>query len=175
MFSGKTTELLRRLQRYKVAGRGSVVLKPVCDTRYSETEVVTHEGLRIRAYACQNLTEAAHLCLGSNIIGIDEGQFFPDLIAFCDSMVDAGHTVVVAALSGTYERKPFGQVCDLVPRADEIVHLTAMCRCGQNAPFTARTTDETETTLIGGADKYIPCCTDCWVAIKQRAPPSSGE
>ena len=43
MFSGKTTELIRRTQRHELAGRRVVVIKYIKDTRYSAARCVTHD------------------------------------------------------------------------------------------------------------------------------------
>jgi len=72
---------------------------------------------------------------------------------------DEGHTVIVAGLDGDFKRKRFGQVVDLTPLADAVVKLTAECAiCGSPAPFTARTVDEMDQTLVGGAESYVPVC-----------------
>jgi thymidine kinase len=44
------------------------------------------------------------------------------------------------------------------------VKLSAICElCQQPASFTLRTTEETETQVVGGADKYMPVCRKHWV------------
>ena len=69
----------------------------------------------------------------------------------------------MAALDGTFLREPFGSVCDLVPRCESVVKLTAVCAdCGDNAPFTRRLVDSAETKLIGGSDLYTPVCRRHW-------------
>ena len=76
--------------------------------------------------------------------------------------------MVVAALDGTFQRQPFGSVCDLVPRCESVVKLTAVCaECGDNAPFTARIVADAATTLIGGRSEYAPVCRRHW-----RPPPT---
>lgn len=44
MFSGKTEELIRRLERAKIAGQEVEVFKPSIDDRYSEEEIDSHAG-----------------------------------------------------------------------------------------------------------------------------------
>lgn len=47
--------------------------------------------------------------------------------------------IIISALDGTFERKPFGQIPQLLPLCDEIVKLNAICnKCGDDAPFTHR-------------------------------------
>lgn len=94
-----------------------------------------------------------------DVIGVDEGQFFPDLIQFCDLAANAGKVVVVAALDGTYTRRDFGQMGDLLACCDSITKLNAVCAiCGEDAPFTRRDFFSEETKLIGGREKYTPVC-----------------
>lgn len=99
-----------------------------------------------------------------NVIGIDEGQFFPDLIEFCEKMAGDGKIVVVAALDGTFQRKPFGRVLELIPLAEEVTKLNAVCMmCFQDAPFSRRIGSETEVEVIGGADKVCHYVKDVFV------------
>lgn len=54
-------------------------------------------------------------------------------------------TVIVAALDGTYQRKPFGTVLDLIPLAENVVKLSAVCMiCFRDAAFSKRIGSETE-------------------------------
>ena len=62
-----------------------------------------------------------------DVVGIDEGQFFPDVVEFCDGAANLGKTVVVAALDGTFERKPFGNIVSLIPLAEKVSKLSAVC------------------------------------------------
>ena len=94
-----------------------------------------------------------------DVIGIDEGQFFPDLIEFCDKAACHGKVVVVAALDGTFERKEFGQIGGLLAVSDAVTKLNAVCAiCGADAPFTRRDAAETEVKFIGGREAYTPVC-----------------
>jgi len=69
-------------------------------------------------------------------------------------MAHDGKIVVVAALDGTFQRKPFGRVLELIPLAEEVTKLNAVCMmCFQDAPFSRRIGSETEVEVIGGADK----------------------
>ena len=93
-----------------------------------------------------------------------QGQFFPDVHEFCEKMANEGKTVIVAALNGTFQRKPFENIPNLVASADAIDHLTAVCMlCSEPAPFSLRTTEEKEVEVIGGQDKYISVCRQCYL------------
>ena len=164
MFAGKTTELLRRIRRHKISGYNCLLIKYAKDDRYSKDAVFTHDNDQIDAIACNELAEVEVHAKHFDVIGIDEGQFFKDIVKFSDSMANKGKIVIVAALNGTFERKSFGDIPSLLPLAEEISKLTAICmECKSDASFTIRTTSSKETTLIGGAEHYRPVCRSCFV------------
>jgi len=107
MFSGKTTELIRRIKRYELANHKCLIIKYANDLRYEQecgTGVATHDHTSRTAVAATKLATISHLAETCSVIGIDEGQFFSDIIEFCELMANAGKVVVVAALDGTYQR-----------------------------------------------------------------------
>eukprot|EP00048_Salpingoeca_helianthica_P017586 m.238016 g.238016 ORF g.238016 m.238016 type:complete len:215 (-) comp21530_c0_seq1:292-936(-) len=164
MFSGKTTELLRRIRRFSLAQRTCLVVKYSKDTRYSQEGVSTHDRQVSEAVACSRLSEVQELAMKYGVIGIDEGQFFPDVVPFCETLANAGKSVIVAALDGTFQRKPFGSVLELIPLAESVVKLSAVCMlCYADAPFSKRLGTETEIEVIGGADKYVAVCRECFI------------
>uniref|UniRef100_A0A6B2LGL3 Thymidine kinase n=1 Tax=Arcella intermedia TaxID=1963864 RepID=A0A6B2LGL3_9EUKA len=175
MFSGKSTELLRRIRRYTVAKRKCLVLKYEHDTRYSKDKMSTHDQIVWTAVPCTVLETAKELSLEYDVIGIDEGQFFPDVVSFSEHMADLGKVVIVAALDGTFQRKPFGSILELVPLAEHVTKLTAVCViCQGDASFSKRLVDETQVELIGGEDKYIAVCRQCYhLDVKNRVQPQS--
>eukprot|EP00007_Cunea_sp_BSH-02190019_P003952 CAMPEP_0174243874 /NCGR_PEP_ID=MMETSP0417-20130205/33157_1 /TAXON_ID=242541 /ORGANISM="Mayorella sp, Strain BSH-02190019" /LENGTH=222 /DNA_ID=CAMNT_0015323469 /DNA_START=58 /DNA_END=723 /DNA_ORIENTATION=+ len=166
MFSGKTTELLRRLERHRLARRRVVLVKYARDQRYAgEAEAATHCGMRAEAVGALKLEEAEERVRDAQVVGVDEGQFFPDLVEATERWAAQGKVVVVAALDGDFQRRPFARVADLVPHAEEVVKLRAVCLvcCGE-AAFTRRLGTETQLEVIGGADKYIAVCRRCYHA-----------
>lgn len=76
-------------------------------------------------------------------------------------MANRGKIVIVAALDGTFQRKPFGNILELVPLAEEVTKLNSVCTsCGNDASFSKRIGSEVEVEVIGGADKYVlPFCS----------------
>ena len=105
MFSGKSTELLRRMKRLAIAQHRCLILKHAMDARYSDIGVATHDHQVSAAFSCRTLGEMRAKALDYKVIGIDEGQFFSDIVPFCEDMANLGKTVVVAALDGTFQRK----------------------------------------------------------------------
>ena len=118
----------------------------------------------VQALACENLSELPNLD-EFDCIGIDEGQFFSDIVPWAERQANAGKVVIVAALDGDYMRRPFGQILDLVPLSEEVTKLSAVCmNCHQQASFSQRVVRATsgETVDIGGADKYRAVCRRCY-------------
>ncbi|XP_054281708.1 thymidine kinase, cytosolic-like isoform X3 [Macrosteles quadrilineatus] len=162
MFSGKTTELIRRLKRYRFADYRCMLVRYANDNRYSTKDVSTHEGHRLPAISAVKLADVNVDTSHFDVIGIDEGQFFPDTVEFCERMANAGKIVVVAALDGTYQRERFGSILDLVPLAENVVKLTAVCMsCFNDAAFTKRIGSETQVEIIGGVERYMAVCREC--------------
>ena len=88
MFSGKTTELQRRIRRFQIARKRVLTIKYSGDTRYSEEAMATHDKREMAALPVSRLGDVPQASLdNADVIGIDEGSFFPDLLSFCDAQV----------------------------------------------------------------------------------------
>ncbi|XP_056323732.1 thymidine kinase, cytosolic [Danio aesculapii] len=173
MFSGKSTELMRRVRRFQVAQYSCLLIKYAKDTRYSCTGMATHDMNTMEAVPANCLRDVAPLALQACVIGIDEGQFFPDTVEFCEEMANMGKTIIVAALDGTFQRKAFGNILNLVPLAESVVKLNAVCmQCFKEAAYTKRLGAEKEVEVIGGADKYHAVCRCCYGGLmkENRSP-----
>ncbi|NWI68661.1 KITH protein, partial [Todus mexicanus] len=163
------TELMRRVRRFQLAQYRCLLVKYAKDTRYSTTGVSTHDRRAVPAALLKDVYQEALRCA---VIGIDEGQFFPDIVEFCEMMANAGKTVIVAALDGTFQRKAFGSILNLVPLAESVVKLNAVCmECYREASYTKRLGAEREVEVIGGADKYHSVCRACYFC---KRPPQPG-
>ena len=71
--------------------------------------------------------------------------------------------VIVVGLDGDSDRKPFGEILQLIPLANSVTKLAALCkRCcdGTEGNFTALISKEEkkQQIYVGGADKYLPMC-----------------
>lgn len=133
MFAGKSSELLRRVSYYESEGLTVAIVKSNKDDRYSARHVVTHDGVRKQCHAVPSLTAFREtlttVYTAADVIAIDEAQFFPDLKDFCTFAADHDDKrLVLAGLDGDFLRRKFGQVLDLVPLADKVTKLTAICR-----------------------------------------------
>ncbi|XP_029949317.1 thymidine kinase, cytosolic [Salarias fasciatus] len=168
MFSGKSTELMRRVRRFQLAQYNCLLVKYAKDTRYSDTGMATHDKYTMEAVPASCLADVRPAALRACVIGIDEGQFFPDVVEFCEEMANLGKTIIVAALDGTFQRKPFGNILNLVPLAESVVKLHAVCmQCYNEAAYTKRLGAEKEVEVIGGADKYQAVCRRCYGGLTE--------
>jgi thymidine kinase len=141
----------------------SVVIRHKWDDRYSEELLATHDKNMMKAVSSSALFDCSKICENASVIGVDEGQFFPDLLDFCDLQANSGKVVIVAALDGTFQRKAFNKVCDLIPMAEVVDKLNAICSfCGKTASFSKRIVDNTEIELVGGAETYTATCRKCF-------------
>ncbi len=177
MFSGKTEELLRRVERARIARKTVLLFKPSLDTRYSAEEVVAHHGrslpcFRVPANASLHdlRTAAGWETDTADVIGFDEGNFFgPEFPSLCEELVRSGRRVIVAGLDQNFRAQPFGPMPLLLALADEVLKLSAVCvRCGQPATRTQRLVDGKPATggpevLVGGQESYEARCRACYV------------
>jgi len=177
MFAGKSTEMIRRIRRHRLANRTCVLIKYSKDQRHGEErdELSTHDNNRIHAIPTQVLFNAWDAVKDADVVGIDEGQFYDDLVPFCEQLAGRGCIVILAALDGTFLREPFGAVGALLPRAEYVTKLSAVCKlCRREASFTRRTTTETALEAIGGAEMYMPTCRKCFTAPITRQEEAGG-
>ena len=166
MWSGKTSELIRRIDRAKCAEQPTVLYKYGNDTRYvGRTGLVSsHSNLTREAVPIMSLENEPTPARGT-VIGVDEGQFIDGLTAFCERVADAGCYVIVSALSSDFQRNAFPRITELLPKAEEIVRLHAVCFiCKGEASFSKRIVSSDSLELIGGKESYAAVCRTCFKA-----------
>lgn len=164
MFSGKTEELIRRLKRAQIANKKVEIFKPLVDTRYHETNVVSHDSNSIRSTPIAHSENILLLAEGVEVVGIDEAQFMDaELPSVCERLAQKGVRVIVAGLDMDFEGKPFGPIPNLLSVADYITKVHAICvQCGSVAHFSYRKTAEKAKVLLGEKDSYEPRCRNCY-------------
>ena len=157
MFSGKTEELIRRLKRVKIANLKVEIFKPSLDVRYDETKIVSHDTNAILSTPVDSSQSILLLAEGVDVVGIDEAQFFDaDIGNVCEQLAMKGIRVIVAGLDMDYLGNPFGQMPNLLAKADYITKLHAICmQCGNIANISYRKKAE------GPKDIYEPRCRHC--------------
>jgi len=167
MFSGKSEELLRRLKRASIAKRPYQLFKPAVDTRYSETEVVSHSGQKLSCTPVANPPAIfKHIDEDARIVAIDEAQFFDfRLVATVLTLAEQGRRVIVAGLDMDSRGVPFGPMPQLLAMAEEVTKLTAVCEvCGDAATHTYRREGcITSQVLLGEKDSYEARCREHWI------------
>jgi thymidine kinase len=165
MFSGKTSELIKVVKRNRSIGKKVMVLNYYKDLRYGDQKIVTHDlvgvdSLMVPNFDCVLSGKYKQEFLESDIICINEGQFFNGLINFCQLCANNYNKhVYVCGLDGDYQQQRFGEILDLIPYSENVTRLSALCKyCGRNAYFTKRISESTQQVLISGEEDHIPVC-----------------
>ncbi len=165
MFSGKTTELQRRINRYKYQPINTPKIGIIKWSKDGiNEEVVSHDGHKLKAdFKPNKLMDIIDELKDYRVIGIDEGHFFPDdLVKFCEILADSGKIIIVAALDSDYLRRPLEHVTELMAKSESVVKLMAICQyCGKDAAFSLKTEENDELYKVGGDDLYKAVCRGC--------------
>ncbi len=177
MFSGKTEELIRRMKRAIFARQKVEIFKPALDTRYSEEDIVSHEGNSIPSTPIDSSASILLMSQGYDVIGIDEAQFFdPHITDVCNQLANQGIRVIVAGLDLDFKGQPFGPMPALLAIADEVSKVHAICvRCGALAYVSHRLVDVDKQVLLGEKLEYEPLCRECYAKALQASDPRDGE
>jgi thymidine kinase len=162
MCSGKTTTLLNI---YKNNNNNCIIINSSIDTRTKNTGIWTHDGKQFDGnviYTDKIMKDnIISDLIKYDIILINEAQFIEDLNISIKHLVDIlNKKVIIGALDGDYNRKPFLNVQSIIPYADNILKLKAKCSiCNKKAPFTyKRPTNNNQQIEIGGTNIYKPLC-----------------
>ena len=164
MFSGKTEELIRRLKRARFANLNVEIFKPAVDTRYSSSEVVSHEGTSIMSTPVESSASILLLASGVDVVGIDEAQFFDEgIVGVVQTLASMGIRVIVAGLDMDYLGKPFGPMPALMAIAEHVTKVHAIClRCGDPANHSHRLSTSSRLVELGERQTYEPLCRHCF-------------
>lgn len=177
MFSGKTTELLRRVRRAEIAGKKVLVFKPFLDNRYSLFEAVSHDRTTFNCVPVKDASKILELAKDEDldIVAIDEAQFLSeDLSDVVDQLCDAGINVLVAGLDTDFMGNPWPTMTRIAFRADKLKKLNAVCvKCGEDACRNQRLIDGEPVTHgdvveVGGAEAYEARCRSCFVEERDK-------
>ncbi len=163
MFPGKTSELIRRLKRLKVLDKRIIVVNSAKDTRSPDEVLKTHDNVKFECHKVFSLYELMGKSdfEDSEVIAIDEAQFYPDLKRFITTCLDMGKDVIIAGLDGDAFQRKWGELLDCSPSDSEVTKLAALCKYCRHetpGPFTKRIVEDKELELIGGSDMYVAVC-----------------
>ena len=164
MFSGKTEELIRRLNRAVIAQQRVAIFKPDIDNRYAENEVVSHSTKSIPCIAVARAKDILAHAEKCEVVGIDEGQFFDEaLVSVINKLANAGKRVIIAGLDMDYRGLPFKPMDEAMAIAEYVTKVRAICmNCGKIATYTHRRTKQDEKVVVGEKDIYEALCRSCF-------------
>lgn len=193
MFSGKTTELIRLIERKMIAGKKCLIIKHSHDTRYgSQSSIGTHG--KSNYSKCPIITLGKLDLIFANkliseqyqVVAIDEGFFFDFVAEFANHLANNKIDVICSSLESNYKQQVFENIAQLMIYSEKIIKLSAVCNCckSKNAHFTIRIdapkhipiAGPTQVSLVGGAsqdiivggsDKYSSVCRNCLQTFNQ--------
>ena len=188
MYASKTTRLVEIYKQCKFCNISVAVINHSIDNRYDEELLSTHDQIKIPCIKTERLFDLWEDCISleddikliprvkdkfklatSDVVLINEGQFFPDLFDFVNRLLKEGKKIYVCGLDGDFERKKFGQILDLIPLCDKVHKLSSLCSlCKDGTPgiFSMRLTSEKQQTIVG-SENYIPVCRICYCKKNQ--------
>jgi thymidine kinase len=163
MFSGKSTEIIRRIRLLQNIDKKIIVVKPSIDNRYSNDKITSHNYESVDCIVLNNLGDIDQTVIKTHhTIVIDEAQFFDDLVETVQFWLKSFNiNIIVAGLDGDFQQKPIGKILNLIPLSNKCVKLNSLCNIckdGTEAPFSFRLVQSKEAVLVGGSDKYMPLC-----------------
>ena len=170
MFSGKTSSLINIAKMQKLMEKKVLIINFEGDTRYSSSnKITTHDNISFDCLPCgkDSLTSVLEMdvFLNANVICINEGQFFNNLVEFCTSACNRQKDIFVCGLDGDYLKRPFGEILNLIPHCDTMSKLQALCMSCKNgtpASFTKKLINSDSLVEIGSTDIYMPVCRFCY-------------
>lgn len=172
MFAGKSEELIRRINTLEYAKKNIIVFKPLIDDRYSEDEIASHKGNKIKCYSISRSKDILKFIEDdTDVVAIDEVQFFDEnIIPICELLADKQIRVMVAGLDKDFKGKPFYIMSELLARAEFVTKLSAICvKCGAPATITQRLVNNKPASykdpiiLIGASESYEARCRHCHI------------
>jgi thymidine kinase len=179
MFSGKTSKLVEIYKQCLFCNIPVAVINHSIDKRYDDTLLSTHDKVMIPCLQTNNLKDVWYYednntsltriddsckLINSDVILINEGQFFEDLLPAVKHMLLHNKKIYIGGLDGDFERKKFGQILDLIPLCDKVTKMTSLCSLCKNGTagiFSKRISSEKEQTVVGSSN-YIPVCRSCF-------------
>lgn len=167
MFSGKSTELINIIRKYKTLNTKMMIVKPSIDNRYTDkNEICTHNQDKEECiiYETDKLINifSNPQYESSKLIAIEEGQFFKNIYEIIKKMTDEDKKVVyITALNGDFNRSLFGDIYKLLPLCDNINFMQALCiSCndGTVGVYSKRMSHDKNQILVAGSNEYQAVC-----------------
>ncbi|MCR9063211.1 MAG: thymidine kinase [Cytophagales bacterium] len=164
MFSGKTEELIRRLNRAKIAKQNVEIFKPGIDTRYDEEDIVSHNKNSIRSTPVNSAAEILLYAGNCDVVGIDEAQFLDKgVVEVVNKLASSGKRVIIAGLDMDSKGEPFGPMPMLMAIAEYVTKVHAICvKCGDIAHYSYRKVESETQVMLGEQESYEARCRRCY-------------
>lgn len=165
MFSGKTEELIRRLNRAKIAKQKVEIFKPAVDKRYDDENVVSHDENSVSSTPVETAAQILLYDIDVDVVAIDEAQFFDmELVSVANELANRGFRVIVAGLDMDFRGEPFGPIPDLMAIAEYVTKVHAICmKCGNLAQYSHRFIKDDSLVVLGEKESYEPLCRSCFI------------
>lgn len=173
MFSGKTEELIRRINRAKFANQHVEIFKPAVDVRYDEEEVVSHDQTSIEATPVETAYNIMILAGDCDVVGIDEAQFFDEgIVEVVNKLANQGKRVIIAGLDMDFKGRPFGPMPNLMATAEYVTKVHAICvKTGNLAHYSHRKIKSDKLVELGEKEEYEPLSRRAfWEEMKKQNP-----
>nr|BBO53994.1 thymidine kinase homolog protein [Abalone asfa-like virus]BCY04542.1 Thymidine kinase [Abalone asfa-like virus] len=168
MFASKTSWLLHQAQLANQSNINYIFVKHIFENRNLETPEpythnhVTYKSFKVNMVETQTLKDIIDVLLTFDMIFIDEGQFFSDLVEIVTLLANKGKNIAVAGLSSDFRQLPFENINNLIPYCDNIIHMRSVCvYCKNSAIFSIRKTKDERLFVVGDSDIYIVVCRKC--------------
>ena len=166
MFSGKSTKLIQYIKKYKTLNKNIMVIKPSLDNRYTESSNICTHDMEKQSCMMFDKNKLNDIFINdtyivSEIVMIEEGQFFNNLYDIVKQILNDKKTIFISALNGDSNQELFGDIYKLISICDNIEFLHALCLdCadGTNAIFSKRLSNNQEQILVAGASEYKAVC-----------------
>jgi len=170
MYSGKSTRLIEKIERYEFARKKCIIIRHNIDNRTVENVIQTHGGIcynKCLTIKCAWLNENNVLkkIEEMDVIAIDEAQFFDtdDMKIFLQKNIKKD--IILTGLNGDFKQEPFNTISNLIPYCSKIIKLTSICECGNKADYTIRKQKNSiinkDQIVVGGKDMYVAICYMC--------------
>jgi thymidine kinase len=170
MYSGKTSRamLLSSKKKYRKMinnkPRTIVYIMHSEDNRYSENSILkTHSGFFTKSIKTSKITEIIKITEKMDIICIDEGHFFMNIVEIAKKLKNNGKDIIITLLNSDYRKKIFQHTIELFSISDKIIFCRGTCSmCDKKSSFTKMINNKNSTKMIlksAGKEMFIPVCS----------------
>ncbi len=164
MSAGKSSELIRRIERARLAYLPTIIVRPTTDTRSKPNCVESRNGLASQAIVVETPKDILKYSSHAVVIGVDECQFFSeDIVEVILTLLRQKKKIIASGLDLDYRGKPFGPMPELLAIADRVDKLLAVCRkCGSEFACRTQRVVHSDAQILVGDGQYEARCMHCF-------------